>query len=147
MKTIYSDSPEQTEEIGQNIANHLRGDEVIAMFGGLGMGKTALTRGIVKGLGGGDCVTSPTFALVNEYEGRFFKVYHFDMYRIGGVDDLYAIGFFDYLGRGVVVIEWSENIIDVLPDDSIIIRLQNGDDQCSRTITVEGEIFDEDDFI
>lgn len=142
MIKLYSDSPKVTEQIGQKIADRLKGKEVVAMFGGLGMGKTALTRGIAAGLGAQDCVSSPTFALVNEYEGRC-KIYHFDMYRISGIDDLYAIGFFDYLDTGVLIIEWSENIADALPEDSIIIRLEHGENENSRVITIEGEGFDE----
>lgn len=142
MIKLYSDSPKVTEQIGQKIADRLKGKEVIAMFGGLGMGKTALTRGIAAGLGAQDCVSSPTFALVNEYEGRC-RIYHFDMYRISGIDDLYAIGFFDYLDTGVLIIEWSENIADALPEDSIIIRLEHGENENSRVITIEGERFDE----
>ncbi len=142
MIIINSDSPERTEEIGRKIAATLEGKEVIAMFGGLGMGKTALTRGIADGLGAGGCVTSPTFALVNEYDGRC-KIYHFDMYRISGIDDLYSIGFFDYLDRGVLIIEWSENIKEALPDDSIIIRIEPGEGESSRRIIIEGECFDE----
>lgn len=137
MDKIYSASPEETERIGQAVAKRLKGNEVIAMFGGLGMGKTAMTRGIAAGLDCGDCVSSPTFALVNEYDGRC-KVYHFDMYRVNGIDDLYAIGFFDYLNTGVLIIEWSENITDALPDNSIIIRFENGDEENSRVITIEG---------
>ncbi|MCQ4022430.1 MULTISPECIES: tRNA (adenosine(37)-N6)-threonylcarbamoyltransferase complex ATPase subunit type 1 TsaE [unclassified Ruminococcus] len=137
MIEFYSDSPETTEKIGQKIAKALKGNEVIAMYGGLGMGKTALTRGIAAGLGTEDCVSSPTFALVNEYEGRC-KIYHFDMYRINGIDDLYAIGFFDYLDTGVLIIEWSENIADALPDDCITIKLRAGNDENSRVINVEG---------
>ena len=99
----------ETERIGEEIGKKLKGTEVIALYGGLGMGKTALTRGIAKGAGCRDCVSSPTFAIVNEYRGRF-KIYHFDMYRIDGWDDLYSIGFFDYLENGVLIIEWSEKI-------------------------------------
>lgn len=142
MIKLYSDSLKATEQIGQKIADKLKGKEVVAMFGGLGMGKTALTRGIAAGLGAEDCVSSPTFALVNEYEGRC-RIYHFDMYRINGIDDLYATGFFDYLDTGVLIIEWSENIVDALPEDSIIIRLERGEDENSRVITIEGERFDE----
>lgn len=142
MIKLYSGSLKATEQIGQKIADKLKGKEVVAMFGGLGMGKTALTRGIAAGLGAEDCVSSPTFALVNEYEGRC-RIYHFDMYRINGIDDLYATGFFDYLDTGVLIIEWSENIVDALPEDSIIIRLERGEDENSRVITIEGERFDE----
>lgn len=136
MEKFYSASPEDTVRIGQTIAKALKGNEVIAMFGGLGMGKTAMTRGIAEQLGCGDCVSSPTFALVNEYDGKY-KVYHFDMYRVSGIDDLYAIGFFDYLNTGVLVIEWSENIEDALPEESIKIHFENGKDENSRVITIE----------
>ena len=142
MIKINSDSPERTEEIGRKIGERLSGGEVIAMFGGLGMGKTALTRGIAAGLGAEDCVSSPTFALVNEYSGKC-RIYHFDMYRISGIDDLYAIGFFDYLGEGVLIIEWSENIEEALPEDSIIIRIEQGENQNDRIISIEGENIDE----
>ena len=130
----------ETERIGEEIGKKLKGTEVIALYGGLGMGKTALTRGIAKGAGGGDCVSSPTFAIVNEYRGRF-KIYHFDMYRIDGWDDLYSIGFFDYLENGVLIIEWSENIEAVLPEDCIRIKIQEGSTENSRIFTIEGEDF------
>lgn len=105
-RTYISHSYEDTLKIGESLAENLKGTEVIALFGGLGMGKTALTTGIAKGLGSNDSVSSPTFALVNEYHGKC-NVYHFDMYRISSWDDLYSIGFFDYLDTGVLVIEWS----------------------------------------
>lgn len=130
----------ETERIGEEIGKKLKGTEVIALYGGLGMGKTALTRGIAKGAGCGDYVSSPTFAIVNEYRGRF-KIYHFDMYRIDGWDDLYSIGFFDYLENGVLIIEWSENIEAVLPEDCIRIKIQEGSTENSRIFTIEGEGF------
>ena len=104
------------------------------------MGKIALTRRIAKGAGCGDCVSSSTFAIVNEYRGRF-KIYHFDMYRIDGWDDLYSIGFFDYLENGVLIIEWSENIEAVLPENCIRIKIQEGSTENSRIFTIEGEDF------
>lgn len=91
-RTYISHSYEDTLKIGESLAENLKGTEVIALFGGLGMGKTALTTGIAKGLGSNDSVSSPTFALVNEYHGKC-NVYHFDMYRISSWDDLYSIGF------------------------------------------------------
>ncbi|MBQ1991182.1 MAG: tRNA (adenosine(37)-N6)-threonylcarbamoyltransferase complex ATPase subunit type 1 TsaE [Clostridia bacterium] len=137
MSKVYkSHSYEETLKIGQEIAENLNGTEVIALFGGLGMGKTALTTGIAKGLGCDDCVSSPTFALVNEYHGKC-NIYHFDMYRISGWDDLYSIGFFDYLDTGVLVIEWSENIENALPDEYIRITIQKGNDENERILTVE----------
>lgn len=134
-KNIY-----ETETIGEKIGKRLKGTEVIALYGGLGMGKTALTRGIVKGAGCDDDVSSPTFAIVNEYRGKF-KIYHFDMYRIDGWDDLYSIGFFDYLENGVLIIEWSENIEAVLPENCIRIRIEQGKTENSRVFTIEGEDF------
>lgn len=123
-------------KIGESLAENLKGTEVIALFGGLGMGKTALTTGIAKGLGSNDSVSSPTFALVNEYHGKC-NVYHFDMYRISSWDDLYFIGFFDYLDTGVLVIEWSENIENALPPEYIRITMEKGSDENERIITVE----------
>ena len=137
MSKVYkSYSYEDTLKIGEEIAQSLNGTEVIALFGGLGMGKTAFTTGVAKGLGCTDCVSSPTFALVNEYHGRC-NVYHFDMYRISSWDDLYSIGFFDYLDTGVLVIEWSENIENALPDEYIRITIEKGDDENERILTVE----------
>ena len=102
MNRFISNSAEETERLGGLIASKLSGTEVIALFGGLGMGKTAFTRGLARGLGADDVVSSPTFALVNEYSGRV-PVYHFDMYRVTSWDDLYSTGFFDYIDNGVLV--------------------------------------------
>ena len=113
------------------------GNEVIAYFGGLGMGKTTLTRGIVGGLGGDDVVSSPTFAIVNEYRAKY-NVYHFDMYRISGWDDLYSTGFFDYLDTGVIIIEWSENIENALPENVIKIEIEKGNGDTERVFRIEG---------
>lgn len=135
-RTYISHSYEDTLKIGEGLAKSLKGTEVIALFGGLGMGKTALTTGIARGLGSNDSVSSPTFALVNEYHGKY-NVYHFDMYRISSWDDLYSIGFFDYLDTGVLVIEWSENIENALPPEYIRITMEKGNDENERIITVE----------
>ncbi len=106
------------------------------MFGGLGAGKTAFTRGLAAGLGIGDGVSSPTFALVHEYEGRCM-LYHFDMYRINTYDDLYSTGFFDYEGCGVMAIEWSENIEPFLPESRINVTISRLSEN-EREITIEG---------
>lgn len=135
-RTYISHSYEDTLKIGEGLAESLKGTEVIALFGGLGMGKTALTTGIARGLGSSDSVSSPTFALVNEYHGKY-NVYHFDMYRISSWDDLYSIGFFDYLDTGVLVIEWSENIENALPPEYIRVNMEKGGDENERIITVE----------
>jgi len=137
MSVFVSNSLEETLELGNRIASVLKGSEVIAYFGGLGMGKTTLTRGIVKALGGDDVVSSPTFSLVNEYKAKY-NVYHFDMYRISGWDDLYSTGFFDFLDTGVLIIEWSEHIENALPDDCIKIEISRGQDDNMRVIKIEG---------
>ncbi len=137
MSTIYkSFSYEETLDIGVKLASGLKGNEVIALFGGLGMGKTALTTGIAKGFGAENCVSSPTFAIVNEYHGKA-AIYHFDMYRVNTWDDLYSTGFFDYLGNGVIIIEWSENIENALPDEYIKISIEKGSSENERIFTVE----------
>ena len=138
MAVYISNSVADTEALAARLAEKLRGGEVIAFTGSMGMGKTAFTRGLVAGLGGGDVVSSPTFALVNEYEARL-AVQHFDMYRVSGWDDLYSTGFFDYLDTGsVLVIEWSENIDGALPDDVIRIDMQKGEAETERIIAIDG---------
>lgn len=140
MTKIVSNSSAQTEQIGEQLAAKLQGTEVIALFGGLGMGKTAFTRGLARGLGIIDGVSSPTFALVNEYAGKF-NVYHFDMYRVQSWDDLYSTGFFDYLDNGVLVIEWSENIEGALPDEAIRVTISRGEQDEQRIFEIEGVDF------
>ena len=137
MNTIISKSTEDTEKIGELVSKKLSGNEVIALFGGLGMGKTAFTRGLCRGLGVDDGVCSPTFALVNEYHGKY-NIYHFDMYRVTSWEDLYSTGFFDYLDNGVLVIEWSENIEGALPENSIRINISKGNSDDERTFEIEG---------
>lgn len=138
MQVIATHSPAETERLGERIAAGLKGGEVLALFGGMGMGKTAFTRGLARGLGVSGGVSSPTFALVHEYSGRV-PVYHFDMYRVSGWDDLYSTGFFDYLeSGGVVVIEWSENIENALPPGTVRIELSCGPGENDRIFTMEG---------
>ena len=137
MNKIISKSTNDTEKIGESVANKLCGNEVIALFGGLGMGKTAFTRGLCRGLGVNDGVSSPTFALVNEYQGKY-NIYHFDMYRVTSWEDLYSTGFFDYLDNGVLVIEWSENIEGALPENAIRINISKGESDDERTFEIEG---------
>ncbi len=138
-ETLYvTRSPEETEQLGRRLAEKLQGGEVLALFGGLGMGKTAFTRGIAAGLGVDSGVSSPTFALVHDYAGRLM-VHHFDMYRVSGWDDLYSTGFFDYLETDdVLVIEWSENIEGALPDDAVRITISVGNEPEERHFQIEG---------
>ena len=137
MIQYISRSVKDTEHLGARVASVLKGKEVIAMSGDLGAGKTAFTRGLCEGLGISDGVSSPTFAIVNAYEGRF-PVYHFDMYRITGADDLFATGYFDYIGNGVIVIEWSENIEEELEPDCIRIRIRKTEQENERIFDIEG---------
>ena len=136
MQKFFTESYEETEEIAFRLAQTLKGTEIIAMFGGLGAGKTAFTRGLARGLDIEDGVSSPTFALVHEYEGKF-PIYHFDMYRINTFDDLYTTGFFDYMDNGVMVIEWSENIENALPDNCIRVYIKVISEN-EREIEIEG---------
>ncbi len=132
-----SHSTQQTEAIAESFAAGLKGGEVLAFFGGLGMGKTAFVRGLARGLGVTGEVSSPTFTLMNEYEGRL-PLYHFDMYRISGFEDLYSTGFFDYIGtKCVIAAEWSENIESVLPDGFIRIEIIRGKNDNDRIIKID----------
>lgn len=132
-------SPNETEDLAFKLAEKIPYGRVIAMFGDLGAGKTAFTRGFTKGMGINCEVSSPTFALVNEYRSKDKTLYHFDMYRISGWDDLYSTGYFDYLDEGAsLIIEWSENIEAVLPDDCIRITIRKTDDENERIIEVIG---------
>lgn len=138
MVTFMSHSPEETIAVAQKIGALLRGGEIIAYKGSMGAGKTTFTRGLAMGMGLPDEVTSPTFALVNEYRGRL-TLYHFDMYRIAGADDLETTGFYDYMGEdAVLAVEWSENIAECLPPGTIFITLQHTGEE-TREITVEGD--------
>lgn len=125
MEEYTSGSYDETLRIAAKLAKELPSGSVIGFIGGLGMGKTAFTSGFVKGLGIDCDVSSPTFAICNEYIGNKKRVYHFDMYRIESWEDLYSTGFFDYLDSGAYILaEWSENIFGALPDDSVIIEIE-----------------------
>ena len=136
MSIFISHSPEETEAFAEQLAARLRPGDMLALFGGLGMGKTAFVRGLARGLSAADEVSSPTFALVHEYEAKY-PIFHFDMYRIRTLDDLYSTGFFDYLeSGGIVVTEWSENIEAYLPQKRIDIRIERGADEQERRLTI-----------
>ena len=134
-----SHSAEETEEIGVQLGRELHGGSVVAYRGGLGMGKTAFTRGLARGLGCRGRVTSPTFTIVNEYNGPT-PLFHFDMYRLEDEEALFDIGWEDYLERGgVCAVEWSENVTDALPEDSIFVTIQRHETENDwRYITITG---------
>ena len=135
---FHTQSPEETKAAARQVAALLRPGDLIAYRGGMGAGKTTFTAGLAQGLGSEAWVSSPTFALVNEYQGRL-TVEHFDMYRVESWDDLYSTGFFDYLGSDcILVIEWSENIAGALPEDAITIDIQPGERENDRVITISG---------
>ena len=141
---IYlTNSPEQTEEVGAALSKVLSPGTVIAYRGDLGAGKTAFTRGLARGLGVTDPVTSPTYTIVNEYLGGRMPLFHFDMYRLHSSDDLWDIGWEDYLERGgICAVEWSENVADAM-EDAITVCIQKlGDDMRKITITGGAEIED-----
>ena len=132
-----TNSPAQTEEIGAALGKIIEPGTVIAYRGDLGAGKTAFTRGLAKGLGCREIVTSPTYTIVNEYLGGRLPLFHFDMYRLRSSDDLFDIGWEDYLDRGgVCAVEWSENVDDAMEDAVYITIEKLGED--SRRITLEG---------
>ena len=137
--TVITKSPEQTELLGKKLAELLRPGDVIAYYGDLGAGKTAFTRGLAAGLGIREAVTSPTYTIVNEYLSGRMPLCHFDMYRLSSSDELFDIGWEDYLARGgVCAVEWSENVADALTD-AISITIEKDPAQLDwRKITIEG---------
>ena len=138
MKYI-TDSYEETEKVAAEFARGLKGGEVIAMYGDLGAGKTAFVRGMARALGIQDHITSPTFTILNVYEGGRLPLYHFDVYRIADPDEMYEIGYEDYIGSdGVAVIEWAELIDDILPDEYLRIDISRDslDDDDHREISI-----------
>lgn len=138
LERTETDSTEQTERFGAHLAEAYPGKRVIALLGGLGAGKTALTRGIARQLGCLDRASSPTYAIVNEYRGPR-PVFHFDMYRIETSDALYDIGWEDYLASGgLCVVEWSENILDALPPDTLYVKLEVLSPGRRRIVVTEG---------
>lgn len=134
---FWTSSPEQTEAVGAALAQRLHPGDVIAYYGGLGAGKTAFTRGLARGLGVTEPVTSPTYTIVNEYLSGKMPLFHFDMYRLSSSEELFDIGWEDYLLRGgVCAVEWSENVEDALTD-AVEIRIERTGDE-SRCITITG---------
>ncbi len=135
-----SHSEAETEALGRRLASALSPGAVVAYRGDLGMGKTAFTRGLAQGLGYQGRVTSPTFTIVNEYEGTGMPLFHFDMYRLEGAEDLFDIGWEDYLDRGgVCAVEWSERVEEALPEDAVTVSFSCcPEDENWRVIAMEG---------
>ena len=133
----FTDSYMETEQLGERLGRGLKGGEIVALSGDLGAGKTAFVRGLARGLDVTDSVKSPTFTIVDEHEGRV-PLFHFDMYRLGGFDELFDIGWDDYVSRGgVCAVEWSENVPEIINSETITVDIRNmgGDRRC---ITIGG---------
>ena len=135
----YSASEGETEAIGADLVQRLSPGSVVAFTGDLGAGKTAFVRGMAKGLGIAQRVTSPTFTIVNEYEGGRLPLFHFDMYRLSSEDELFDIGWEDFLRRGgICAVEWSENIAGAL-EEALRVDIRRGDADTERVISISGE--------
>lgn len=136
---IQTRSPEETEAVGRKLAAQLQPGDVLAYYGDLGAGKTAFTRGLAAGLGVTEPITSPTYTIVNEYLSGRLPLFHFDMYRLGSADELFDIGWEDYLARGgICAVEWSENVEEALDGALRITITKDSADETVRTITIEG---------
>ena len=134
---FITNSPEETEAVGMALGKRLTPGAVIAYQGDLGAGKTAITRGVACGLGAKESVTSPTYTIVNEYLSGKYPLFHFDMYRLASSDDLFDIGWEDYLDRGgICAVEWSENVADAMENAVLVTIEKCGED--FRRITIEG---------
>ena len=139
MMQITTHSADETQALGQKLASRLAPGDVIAYFGDLGAGKTAFTRGLAQGLGITDPVTSTTYTIVNEYLSGRIPLFHFDMYRLSSSDELFDIGWEDYLSRGgVCAVEWSENVEDALQDAIRVTIEKDADEPDTRHITITG---------
>ena len=135
----YSKSPQETEALGQALVQKLAPGEVVAFSGDLGAGKTAFVRGMAQGLGITQRVTSPTFTIVNEYEGGRLPLFHFDMYRLHSAEELFDIGWEDFLSRGgVCAVEWSENIQEALEPGTVYVDIRRGQGEQERIISIKG---------
>ena len=143
MTEFITHSAQETEQKASELAHIVDKGCVIGFLGELGAGKTAFTRGFVKGLGIDADVSSPTFAVCNDYIGENARALHYDMYRVDGWDDLYSVGFFDSLDSGAYILcEWSENIFGALPDDALIVKIEKIDDTSRRFTIVKKSEFE-----
>ncbi|MTI46774.1 tRNA (adenosine(37)-N6)-threonylcarbamoyltransferase complex ATPase subunit type 1 TsaE [Sporosalibacterium faouarense] len=138
MFKITTKDPKETKELGYALGKILKGGDVVCLIGDLGAGKTTLTQSIAEGLDINDYVTSPTFTLINEYDGRY-PLYHFDVYRINDVEEMYDLGYEEYFySEGVTLIEWANLIEEMLPKDRLIIEIKRGKGNEEREILIQG---------
>ena len=137
MPEYVTNGEEETEALGRRLGQVLQPGAVVAFTGDLGAGKTAFTRGLARGLGISERVTSPTFTIVNEYEGGRLPLFHFDMYRLGSSEELFDIGWEEYLARGgVCSVEWSENVADALGGDAVRVDIRRGEGDSVRLVSI-----------
>ena len=137
-KVWESFGPKETFEIGKTLGENVKPGQVYTLIGDLGVGKTAFVRGLASVLAPSARVKSPTYTVVNRYDGEIIPLYHMDVYRIEDEDDLYSIGFDDYVQNGICVVEWSENIPDSIPSDAISVSIEKeGENFEKRKITIE----------
>ena len=142
IKNIYLDNDKETREIGFKLGKLLKPGSIVCLIGDLGAGKTTMTQSLAEALEVEDYITSPTFTIVNEYEGKM-PLYHFDVYRIGCSEEMYDIGFDEYInGEGVCIIEWANIIEDILPDDYLKIELKYKDIGREMTLIHYGEEYE-----
>lgn len=137
---FFTNGEEETKDLAKSLAQVLKADDVICLFGDLGVGKTVFTKGLCKALGTDDYINSPTFTIVNEYEAKDFNISHFDMYRIEDLSELIEIGFYEYLSKGgICIIEWPENIYDELPKERIDVKIErvSFDEEQKRRVTIK----------
>ena len=143
MVKIYLENEEKTREIGSKLGELLTPKSVICLIGDLGAGKTTMTQSLARALGVDDYITSPTFTIVNQYEGKM-PLYHFDVYRIGSSEEMYDIGFDEYIdGEGVCIIEWANLIEDILPDEYLYIEMNYKETGREMILTPKGEKYEE----
>ncbi|HLR35517.1 MAG TPA: tRNA (adenosine(37)-N6)-threonylcarbamoyltransferase complex ATPase subunit type 1 TsaE [Tissierellales bacterium] len=139
MFNVKLNSLEETKKFGMKLGEILKSGDLISLMGDLGAGKTTLTQSIAQGLEINDYVTSPTFTLINEYEGKL-PLYHFDVYRLGSIDELYDLGYEEYFySNGVTIVEWGDKVLDLLPKDRINIKIEKGKKFQDRIIYIYGE--------
>lgn len=132
-KIINIKNEQETRRFGHELADRLAAGNVVALIGDLGTGKTALTKSIAEGLGIEDVITSPTFNIVKEYDTGRLPLYHFDVYRIGDIDEMYELGYEEYFyGQGVSIVEWADLIEDIIPEDAIRINIEYGPEEGER---------------
>ena len=145
MLKYITESAEETSKIGEQLGRLLSKGNIICLTGDLGAGKTAFTKGIAKGLAVDDYVTSPTYTIINEYQGRL-PLYHFDVYRLNDVEEMYELGYEEYFfGDGIVVLEWADIVRDIIPGERLWITILNSRGDDSREIIMEptGEVYDD----